>query len=199
MAKQRERTEAMVADLKATMASQHEVSLRAAQDATHAAVAKAEAAQHSARTAAEHQQQQMRSLTREHAAALRADRQLAAQELAAARERAEDAERRLESARHSALATQQLAFREVGMPRDGSVGQSRRSAARATGLEAVEQVEQIDDEEWHAARRQHDSLMNDDRTNRASEASLARSGASAALLRRAAMLSEGTPRTAGRV
>lgn len=199
MAKQRERTEAMVADLKATMASQHEVSLRAAQDATHAAAAKAEAAQHSARTAAEHQQQQMRSLTREHAAALRADRQLAAQELAAARERAEDAERRLESARHSALATQQLAFREVGMPRDGSVGQSRRSAARATGLEAVEQVEQIDDEEWHAARRQHDSLMNDDRTNRASEASLARGGASAALLRRAAMLSEGTPRTAGRV
>ena len=105
MAKQREHNEVHVGDAKANASAQHESAMRSAAEALAAAEARAEAAQQSARVAAEHQNQQMRSLAREHSAALRAERQLAAQELAASRERAEDAERRLETARHGTLAS----------------------------------------------------------------------------------------------
>ena len=92
MAKQRERSEVLVMEAKAAAAAMHESAIRAAAEATAAAEAKVEAAQQASRAASEHNQLQMRSLAREHAASLRAERQLAAQELAAARERAEDAE-----------------------------------------------------------------------------------------------------------
>lgn len=99
--KQRERSEVAVLEAKASASAQHEVALRAAAEREGAAEARVEAAQAAAKVAAEQHQQQLRALTREHAAALRAERQLASQELAAARERAEDAERRLEMMRHA--------------------------------------------------------------------------------------------------
>ena len=211
MAKQRERSEVLVMEAKAAAAAMHESAIRAAAEATAAAEAKVEAAQQASRAASEHNQLQMRSLAREHAASLRAERQLAAQELAAARERAEDAERRLESVRHGERLDAQLSPAKLSR----SSSPRRASAGRPTGGVGVEEEEQ---DEWEGIRRQQEAvsvahaqrlaemgapattigrpLAGSPYAARASPAptpSLSTlGGASAALLRRA-MLSEGRP------
>ena len=140
----------------------------------------------------------MRSATREHAGALRSDRQAAAQELAALRERAEDAERRLEASRHSAYATQQLTIRE------NSISPKRDGAKRPVATTAAELMNEEDavlmseDEQWQSLRRQQVEVGASQATRLSELGGGPRRGASAALLRRAALLSEGTPRTAGR-
>lgn len=126
-ARQRERYDALVVEAKAQALAEHQLSLRAAAEQTAAAEAKLEAAEKNARLASEHHQSQLRSLAREHASALRAERQLASQELSAARERAEDAERRLDMARHDRFATNAL----LGV--DGGGGGAWRSACGGGG------------------------------------------------------------------
>ena len=144
-----ERSEVLVMEAKAA-AAMHE-SIRAAAEATAAAEAKVEAAQQASRAASEHNQLQMRSLAREHAASLRAERQLAAQELAAARERAEDAERRLESVRHGERLDAQLSPAKLSR----SSSPRRASAGRPTGGGGVEEEEQ---DEWEGIRRQQEAV-----------------------------------------
>lgn len=103
LAKQRERYDALLVDVRAAAAASagaaHEQELRTAVQAAAAAEAKLDAQQQSARVTAEHHQQATRALMREHTAALRSERQLAAQELAGVQARVDDAERRIDETR----------------------------------------------------------------------------------------------------
>jgi hypothetical protein len=162
----------------------HEAAERAAAEASAGAAARLEAAQQAARTAAEHHQAAMRTLAREHAETLRRERQLAAQELSTARERAEDAERRLDLMRHAGQLERELEPRvgpsspELALP-----PASLRASAPAAEFA-------LDGTPWQAMRRQQEAISaaHAQRLSEMRFSAVGRSGgASGALLRRAAL------------
>ena len=184
LAKQRERNDALLAEAKATASVLHEAAERAAAEASAGAAARLEAAQQAARTAAEHHQTAMRTLAREHAETLRRERQLAAQELSSARERAEDAERRLDLMRHAGQLERELEPRigpsspELALP-----PASLRASAPAADFA-------LDGTPWQAMRRQQEAISaaHAQRLSEMRFSAVGRSGgASGALLRRAAL------------
>ena len=180
LAKQRERNDALLAEAKASASVLHEAAERAAAEASAGAAARLEAAQQAARTAAEHHQAAMRTLAREHAETLRRERQLAAQELSTARERAEDAERRLDLMRHAGQLERELSpsSPELALP-----PASLRASAPAAEFA-------LDGTPWQAMRRQQEAISaaHAQRLSEMRFSAVGRSGgASGALLRRAAL------------